>query len=138
VAGGFERDLQAARGAYEGNDPFRALRRLDRARRSALKRKDLAQLGRVLDFAEGVIARDERTEIERESLLYAVRQNVRQVTRRKAWETGSELVDPFPGLDAPRAPVRTFMSTGVKIWIAVGVALVIAIVVLWLLGAALS
>jgi hypothetical protein len=138
VAGAFERELEAARNAYERNDPYGALRRLDRARKSALERKNLELLGRVLDFAEGVIARDERTEIERENVIYAARQNVRQVLRRRAWETGGDVLDPFPGLDAPRPATRTFISTGVKVWIGVGVALGTALVLLWLLAPAFS
>ena len=134
MADAFDRELAAARGAYERNDAFGALRRLDRARRAALKRKDVGLLERVLDFADGVIARDERTEIERENVIYAARQNLRQVTRRLAWETRSEWTDPFPALDAPRPVTRTFFSTGVKVWIGVGVALATILLVLWLLS----
>jgi hypothetical protein len=81
-----------------------------------------------------VIARDERTEIERENVIYAARQNVRQVLRRQSWETGGDVADPFPDLDAPRPATRTFMSTGVKVWIGVGVALGTALVLLWVLA----
>jgi hypothetical protein len=134
VADPFERELAAARGAYERNDAYGALRRLDRARRTALKRKEVGRLHRVLEFAEGVISRDERTEIERENVIYAARQNVRQVTRRLAWERQSTWSDPFPDLDAPRPVTRTFLSTGVKIWIGVGVACATVLLVLWLLS----
>lgn len=134
MAGAFDRELATARAAYERNEPYRALRRLDRARESALKAKDVEQLERVLRFADGVIARDERTEIERENVLYAARQNMRQIGRRLAWERGESWTDPFPQLDAPRPVTRTFLSTGVKIWIGVGVALATALVVLWLLS----
>lgn len=134
MADRFDRELEAARAAYERNDAFGALRRLDRARRAALKRKDVARLEHVLQFADGVITRDERTEIERENVLYASRQNLRQVTRRLAWETGSQWSDPYPALDAPRPVTRTFLSTGVKVWIGVGVAAGTILLVLWLLS----
>ena len=134
MADSFDRELEAARAAYERNDPYDALRRLDRARRSALKRRDTERLRHVLTFADGVIARDERTEIERENVIYAARQNVRQVTRRIAWEFGEAWTDPFPHLDAPRPVTRTFVSTGVKIWIGIGVALGTGLLVLWLLS----
>ena len=134
MAGAFDRELATARAAYERNDPFGALRRLDRARQSALKAKDVEQLEHVLTFADGVIARDERTEIERENVIYAARQNIRQVRRRLAWERGESSVDPFPHLDGPRPVTRTFLSTGVKIWIGVAVALTTALLVLWLLS----
>jgi hypothetical protein len=121
VGSKFERELEAARTAYERNDPFRALRRLDRARRDALGRRNEQQLGQVLEFAAGVIVRDERTEIERENVLYAARQNLRQVTRRRAYDEERQWVDPFPDLETPRAQTRTFFSRGLKFWIGVGV-----------------
>jgi hypothetical protein len=119
----FERNVDAARSAYERNDPNGALRRLDAARRDALKRRNEEQLRRVLDFADGVITRDERTEIGRENLIYAIRQNLRQVSRRRAYEEEKPWVDPFPDLESPRAQTRTFMSRGVKFWIAAGIVL---------------
>ena len=134
MADPFERELAAARAAYERNDAFQALRRLDRARRTAVKQKDTERLDRVLGFAEGVIARDERTQIERENVIYAARQNLRQVTRRLAWERRETWADPFPALDAPRPVTRTFVSTGVKVWIGVAVAIATALLVLWLLS----
>lgn len=132
----FESRLAAARAAYERNDPHAALRRLDAARKAALKHRDEAQLGRVLDFADGVITRDERSEIERESLLYAVRQNLRQLTRRRALMAGETWVDPFPGLETPLPHTRTYMSTGLKLWIAVGVLVGILLIVLWIIVSA--
>ncbi len=138
MASRFERELDAARAAYEQNDPLRALRRLDRARRDAVGRGNAAQLRAVLDFAHGVIPRDERTEIERENVVYAARQNLRQLERRRAYEDEREWVDPFPGLETPRAQTRTYLSTGTKIWIGVGVALGSVLVVLWLLSPLLS
>jgi hypothetical protein len=134
MADRFERQLDAARAAYERNDPFGALRSLDHARRAAVKQKNTERLHRVLAFADGVIVRDERTEIERENVIYAARQNLRQVTRRLAWERQGSWTDPFPDLDAPRPVTRTFFSTGVKVWIGVGVAIGTALIVLWLLS----
>jgi hypothetical protein len=133
----FESRLDAARAAYELNDPHRALRKLDAARRVALKRREEEKLRRVLEFADGVIARDDRTEIERENVLYAVRQNLRQLSRRRALRAGESWLDPFPDLETPRPHTRTFISTGLKIWIAVGVVLGTGLIVLWVLGSLL-
>jgi hypothetical protein len=124
----FETKLAAARRAYEENKPFEALRRLDAARRRALKQRDEERLRRVLDFAEGVIARDERTEIERENVVYAARQNLRQLSRRRVLRQGAAWEDPFPDLEAPRPQTRTFVSGGVKFWIGVGVVLGLLVV----------
>jgi hypothetical protein len=123
MASKFERALDAARTAYEGNDPYRALRSLDSARRDAVGRNNEEQLRHVLDFAEGVIPRDERTEVERENVLYATKQNLRQVSRRRAYEAERDWVDPYPDLETPRTQTRTFFSRGLKFWIGVGVAL---------------
>jgi hypothetical protein len=134
VAADFESRLGEARAAYERNDPHAALRQLDRARRAALKQRDEDRLRRALEFAEGAIPREERTEIERENVLYAIRQNLRQLTRRRALREGGTWVDPFPDLETPGSHTRTFMSTGLKIWIGIGVALGTALIVLWLLS----
>jgi hypothetical protein len=133
----FESRLDTARAAYERNDPHKALRRLDAARRVALKRRDEDRLRRVLEFAEGVIARDDRTEIERESVIYAVRQNLRQLSRRRALLAGESWIDPFPDLETPRPHTRTFISTGLKVWIGVGVVVGTGLIVLWVLGSLL-
>lgn len=123
----FERALDVARSAYESNDPAAALKQLDHARNAARKRGDEQQLERVLEFAEGVIARDERTKIGRQNLLYAVRQNLRQATRKRALAAGEPWVDPYPDLESPREHTRTFISRGVKFWIAVGVLFAVVI-----------
>jgi hypothetical protein len=138
MASDFERLVDVARAAYERNDPHAALRLLDRARRSALKRRNEEQLARVLEFAEGVIGRDERTEIEREHFIYGVRQNLRQVTRRHAYEGDREWIDPYPALETARPQTRMHYSTGVKIWIGVAVVLGTIFVVLWALSPLLS
>jgi hypothetical protein len=119
----FETRLAAARDAYERNDPLDALRTLDQARRLALKRRDEEQLRRSLAFAEGVIARDEQTEIERENVIYAARQNLRQLSRRRALQEDGTWEDPFPDLETPRPQTRTFVSGGLKFWIGVGIVL---------------
>lgn len=134
----FNSRLAAARAAYEQNDPHTALKRLDKARRAALKRRDEVGLQRVLEFAEGTIPRDERTEIERESLLYSVRQNLRQLTRRRALMAGEAWVDPFPVLESPRSHTRTYISPGVKVWIAIGVLLGTLLFVAWIVDAIVS
>jgi len=124
VARDFESRLAGARSAYERNDTHAALREVDRARAVAFKERDEEKLRRVLDFAEGSLSRDEQTEIERESLLYAGRQNLRQLSRRRALLAGHSWEDPFPDLETPQAHTRTFISRGVKFWIGVGVLLV--------------
>jgi hypothetical protein len=121
VAHDFESWLAAARESYQRNNPHEALGKLDRARSVAAKNRDEEQLQRVLDFAEGSLARDEQTEVERENLLYAVRQNLRQLARRRALLAGESWTDPFPDLESPRSQTRTFISRGLKFWIAVGV-----------------
>ena len=133
-----ESRLAAARAAYEQNDPREALRRLDKARRTALKGRDEPGLQRVLEFTKGTIVRDERTEIDRESLLYSVRQNLRQLTRRRALTAGEEWVDPFPDLESPRSHTRTYISPGVKVWIAIGVLLGTLLLAAWIVDAILS
>jgi len=122
VARDFERTVAEARAAYERNDPYQALKRLDQARATAVKRRDEDQLRRVLDFVEGVIARDEQTQIERENVLYAVRQNLRRLTRRRALLAGERWEDPFPDLTAPATHTRTYISRGVRFWIALAIA----------------
>jgi hypothetical protein len=121
VADNFESWLTAARESYQQNNPHQALSKLDRARTVATKNRDEEQLQRVLDFAEGSLARDEQTEIDRENLLYAVRQNLRQLARRRALLAGESWTDPFPDLESPRSHTRTFISRGLKFWIAVGI-----------------
>jgi hypothetical protein len=123
VARDFESRLAAARSAYEGNNTHAALRELDRARAAAVKERDEGKLRRVLDFAEGSLSREEQTEIERENLLYAARQNLRQLSRRRALLAGESWEDPFPDLETPQAHTRTFISRGVKFWIGVAVLL---------------
>ena len=134
MAARFDDELETARGAYQRNDPCGALQRLDRARRVAVKNHSEEQLRRVLDFADGVIARDERTEIERESVVYAAKQNLRQLERRRAYDEAREPIDPYPDLETASAQTRTYLSAGLKVWIGVGVALGTIVVVLWLLS----
>ena len=122
MARDFESSLAAAREAYQRNDPLGALGKLDQARSAAARGRNEEQLRRVLDFADGVIVRDEQTEVERESLLYAVRQNLRRLTRRRALLSGERWEDPFPDLTAPHAHTRTYITRGVKVWIAVAIA----------------
>jgi len=135
VARDFESRLAAARSAYERNDTHGALRELDRARAVAFKERDEDKLRRVLDFAEGSLSREEQTEIERENLLYAARQNLRQLSRRRALLAGESWEDPFPDLETPQAHTRTFISRGVKFWI--GVAVLLATILAAALVAAL-
>jgi hypothetical protein len=107
------------------------LKQLERARTTARKRGDEEQLRRVLEFANGTISRDERTEIARENLLYAVRQNLRQASRTRALSADEPWLDPYPELGSRGEHTRTFVSRGVKVWIAVGVVAGIAFYVLW-------
>lgn len=134
MASSFERKLDAARSAYEENDPLRALRRLEDARRVALGGGDDEQLRRLLDFADAVIAREERTEIEREHVVYAIKQNLRQLERRRAFEDERAPVDPYPNLETSQPQTRTYLSTSVKVWIGIGIAAATVVIVLWLLS----
>ena len=129
-----DRDLGEARAAIDGGDGLAALRSLDRARRGYLKQRDADGLEHVLDMAALVDAADDRMQIGRENLVYAVKQNLRQESRRAARERAEPWVDPYPDLQAPSEHTALVLTRPVKAVIAIGVAagtaLLVAILVL--------
>jgi hypothetical protein len=129
VAATPDRALGEARGALDRGDGRAALRHLDRARRGYAKQRDADGLEHVLDMAALVDAADDRARIGRDNLAYAVKQNLRQETRRAARERKEPWTDPYPDLQAPTEHTGLALTRGVKLWIAVGVAVAVAAVV---------
>jgi hypothetical protein len=130
-------ELGEARAAIDRGESAAALKRLDRARRGYGKRHDAEGLEHVLDMAGLVDAADEGVRIGRENLAYAVRQNLRQESRRRAQQAKEPWNDPFPDLQAPTEHTGLHLGRGAKAAIGVGVLLgsvsVVAIfVVPWL------
>jgi hypothetical protein len=124
-----DRELGAARAAIDRGDAEAALKSLDRARRGYLGQDDTEGLEHVLDMVSLVDGTEARLRLGRENLAYAVKQNVRQVTRRKAQQRGEAWSDPFPDLQAPTAHTGIVLTRGVKLWIGVGVLAAIAAIV---------
>jgi hypothetical protein len=125
-----DRDLGEARAAIDrGNGPA-ALKSLDRARRGYVKSRDTEGLGVVLDMSALIDGSgDDRTRIGRANLVYAVKQNLRQESRRAAQERGEPWVDPFPDLQAPTEHTGLVLGRVAKAAIAAGVVIGTAIVV---------
>ncbi len=71
-------------------------------------------------------ASDEQAVIGRENLVYAVKQNLRAESRRKAQQHGEPWQDPYPDLQAPTEHTRISFTRGVKIAIAIATALATA------------
>jgi hypothetical protein len=65
---------------------------------------------------------DEQARIGRENLAYAVKQNLRQETRREAQAGGEPWQDPYPALEAPTEHTGIHLGRGAKVAIGVGVA----------------
>src|SRR5207249_10820312 len=84
VAPKSDRELGEARAAVDRGDERKALKHLDRARRGYLKQHDAAGLEHVLILADVLESDDERDRIGRGNLVYAVKQNLRQESRRQA------------------------------------------------------
>jgi hypothetical protein len=124
-----DRELGEARAAIDRGDEPRALKRLNRARRGYLKRHDAAGLEHLLVLADVLAADDDRVRIGRTNLVYAIQQNLRQESRRRAQATGEPWQDPYPDLEAPTEHTGIAFTRGVKIAIAVGVALGTAVIV---------
>ena len=79
-------------------------------------------LRHVLDLATLVETADERTAAERDNVVYAAKQNLRQATRTRAVRERSEWIDPYPDIEAPAAPrARVYFTRWVKLAIAIGV-----------------
>lgn len=128
-----DRHLGDARAAIDRGDGLAAVKSLDLARRGYVKHRDTEGLAVVLDMAALVDAGgNDRVRIAHDNLVYAVKQNLRQESRRTARERGEPWVDPFPDLQAPTEHTGLVLTRGAKIAIAIGVlagtALVAAVV----------
>jgi hypothetical protein len=126
VASHPDRELGDARSALDRGDGQRALKSLDRARRGYLKARDADGLEHVLDMAALVDASDDRTRVALDNLAYAVKQNLRQESRRAARQRGETWVDPYPDLQAPTEHTRLVLTRRVKVLIGVGVVIAVA------------
>lgn len=118
-----DRELGEARAAIDRGDSLAALKRLDRARRGYLKQRDSEGLDHVLHMARVVDTDDDRARVGRENLEYAVRQNLRQESRRQAQERNETWADPYPALQAPTEHTGLVLTRGVKAAIGLGVLL---------------
>jgi hypothetical protein len=129
VAPNPDRELGEARAAIDRGDALAALKHLDRARRDYVKQRDPDGLDHVLHMAQLVDAADDRARIGRENLTYAVKQNLRQETRRQARERTEPWNDPYPDLRAPAEHTGLVITRPVKIAIGLGVLLATALAV---------
>src|SRR3954469_3093624 len=132
-----DRDLGEARAAIDRGDGHGALKSLDRARKGYAHALDTEGLEHVLDMAALVERSDDRARIGRGNLVYAVKQNLRQESRRRARELGRPWTDPFPDLQAPTEHTGFVFTRGLRLWIAIGVGLALAAFVGFVLVAAL-
>jgi hypothetical protein len=123
VAPNPDRELGEARAAIDRGDSPAALKRLDHARRGYLKQRDSDGLDHVLHMAELVDTADDRSRVGRENLAYAVKQNVRQESRRRAQERKEAWADPYPDLQAPTEHTGLVLTRGVKVAVGIGVLL---------------
>jgi hypothetical protein len=123
VAPNPDRELAYARACIDRGDESGALKRLDRARRGYLKRRDTAGLEHLLVLADVLEAKDDRVRIGRDNLVYAVKQNLRQESRRRAQQQREPWQDPYPDLQAPTEHTGIVFTRAVKLWIAIGTAL---------------
>lgn len=134
VAPNPDRELGEARAAIDRGDGLAALKRLDRARRGYFKQRDPEGLDHVLHMVELVDVADDRARVGRENLAYAVKQNLRQESRRQAHTRGEPWTDPYPDLQAPTEHTGLVLTRPVKIAIGLGVvlgtALLLAILIL--------
>ena len=121
VAPNPDRELGEARASIDRGDERQALKRLDRARRGYVKRNDAAGLEHLLVLADVLQPDDERGRIGRTNLVYAIKQNLRLESRRRAQALGETWQDPYPDLEAPAEHTGIAFTRGVKIAIAVGV-----------------
>ena len=118
-----DRELAEARAAIDRSDSRAALKRLDRARRGYVKHQDTDGLEHLLLLTDLVEPTDERTRIGRVNLDYAIKQNLRQESRRQAVRSGKPWTDPYPSLQAPTEHTGIAFTRGVKAAIAVGTVL---------------
>ena len=121
VAPNPDRELGEARAAIDRGDSPAALKRLDRARRGYLNERDSEGLDHVLDMARLVDTTEDRARIGRENLAYAVKQNLRQESRRRAQERKETWDDPYPDLQAPTEHTGLVLTRRVKVAVGIGV-----------------
>jgi hypothetical protein len=115
VAPNPDRDLADARAAIDRGDERAALKRLEKARRGYAGRHDAAGLEHLFILAGVLEAKDGRTRIGRENLVYAVQQNLRLESRRRANMTGEPWRDPYPDLTAPTEHTGIAIGRGLKL-----------------------
>ena len=129
-----DRELGEARAAIDRGDSLDALKRLHRARRGYLNQHDSEGLDHLLQMSRLVDTADDRARLGRENLAYAVKQNLRQESRRQAREAKETWTDPYPDLQAPTEHTGLVLTRGVKIAIGIGVlvgtALLLAVLIL--------
>jgi hypothetical protein len=123
VAPNPDRELAEARAAIDRGDAHAALKRLDRARRGYVKGHDADGLEHLLMLADVLDPNDERARIGRINLEYALKQNLRQESRRHALLAGGPWTDPYPALEAPTEHTGIAFTRGVKLAIAIGTAI---------------
>jgi hypothetical protein len=121
VAPNPDRELGEARAAIDRGDGLAALKHLDRARRGYLKQRDPEGLDHVLHMAQLVDPAGDRARVGRENLAYAVKQNLRQESRRQAQERKETWADPYPDLQASTEHTGLVLTRGVKVAIGIGV-----------------
>ncbi len=139
VAPNPDRELADARACIDRGDEDGAIKRLDRARRGYLKQHDTVGLEHLLVLADVLQAADDRVRIGRNNLLYAIKQNLRQESRRQAQLRGEPWQDPYPDLQAPTEHTGIALTRSVKFWIGTGVGLTtLVIVALFVLSAIFS
>jgi hypothetical protein len=115
VAPNPDRDLADARAAIDRGDERTALKRLDKARRGYARRHGAAGLEHLFILAGVLEAQDERARIGRENLVYAVKQNLRLESRRRANMAGEPWRDPYPDLAAPTEHTGIAIGRGLKL-----------------------
>jgi hypothetical protein len=128
-----DRELAEARASIDRGDERGALKRLNGARRGYLKQHDAEGLEHLLLLADVLEAPDERTRIGRDNLVYAIKQNLRLESRRRAQQQGEPWTDPYPDLQGPTEHTRIAFTRPVKVVIGtatlLGALVVIGIIV---------
>jgi hypothetical protein len=132
-----DRDLGDARAAIDRGDGRAALKSLDRARRGYAKAHDSEGLEHVLDMVALVDQSDERDRVGRENVGYAVKQNLRQESRRLARQRGEAWIDPYPDLQAPTEHTGLVLTRRVKVVIGIAVLVTVVLIAGAIVGLAL-
>jgi hypothetical protein len=137
VAPNPDRDLGDARAAIDRGDGRAALKSLDRARRGYAKAHDSEGLDHVLSMVALVDQSDERTRVGRENVAYAIKQNLRQESRRLATQRGEAWIDPYPDLQAPTEHTGLVLTRRVKVVIGIAVLVAVLLIAAVIVGIAL-